>query len=132
MAKKEKDFHVVYLGETTFPIGFGAIQRMIMVSKALMDAGASVRVINRKGTFDPDKKVEVSVEGEFEGIQYIYTSGSIYRPKGFINRNWQKIVGGFREWSYLKKLKREGKVDVGIISCYSFTQVLLYRLYSKL
>ncbi len=132
MKKKEDEFHVVYLGETTFPIGFGAIQRLIMVSKALIDAGASVNVINRKGTFDPDKKVDVPIKGEFEGIPYIYTSGSIYRPKSFIVRNWQKIVGAFREWAYLKKLKQEGKVDVGIVSCYSFTQVLLYRIYSKL
>jgi hypothetical protein len=50
MKKKEQDFHVVYLGETTFPIGFGAIQRMIMVSKALLKAGAKVNVINRKGS----------------------------------------------------------------------------------
>ena len=103
-----------------------------MVSKALMDAGATVNVINRKGTFDPDKPVDISVSGDFEGIQYIYTSGTIYRPKGFFNRNWQKLMGGLREWRYLKQLKRNRKLDVGIISCYSFTQVLLYRIYSKL
>ena len=132
MTKIEDDFHVVYLGESGFPVGFGAIQRMIMVSKALMDAGASVNVINRKGTFDPDQPVDIPVSGDFEGIQYRYTSGTVYRPKGFFNRNWQKLIGGFREWNYLKTLKREGQLDVGIISCYSFTQVLLYRIYSKL
>ncbi|MFT4664472.1 MAG: glycosyltransferase involved in cell wall biosynthesis [Polaribacter sp.] len=132
MTKKEKDFHVVYLGETTFPIGFGAIQRMIMVSKALMKAGAKVNVINRKGSFNPDKPVDVSVKGNFEGIDYIYTSGTVYRPKGFLGRNWQKVVGAYKEWSYLKELKRNGKLDVGIISCYDFGQVLLYKIYSKL
>lgn len=133
MAKKEKDFHVVYLGETTFPIGFGAIQRMIMVSKALMKAGAKVNVISRKGSFDESKPpANVDVQGNFEGIDYIYTSGTIFRPKGFVSRNWQKIRGAYNEWSYLRKLKREGKLDAGIISCYDFTQVLLYRIYSKL
>lgn len=127
----KNDLQVVYLGESGFPIGFGGIQKMIMVSKALIEEGAQVTVINRKGSFDPNKPSDVQTEGVFEEIKYIYTSGSIYRPKGFIARNIQKIKGTFKEYQYLKQLKQQQQLDVAIISCYSFTQVLLYRLYAS-
>jgi len=96
--QKESDkFHVVYLGENGFPIGFGAIQKMILVSKSLIEEGAKVTVVNRKGSFAPDKPIDVSVEGKFEGINYVYTSGTIYRPSGFFARNIQKIKGSYKE-----------------------------------
>jgi len=127
----KKDFHVVYLGESGFPVGFGGIQKMIMVSKALIEEGATVTVVNRKGNFDPEQPTKVLQQGTFEGIKYIYTSGTIYRPKGFIARNFQKLKGTFAEFQYLKNLKKEGQLDAAIISCYSFVQVLLYRLYAS-
>lgn len=122
-------FHVVYLGENGFPVGFGSIQKLIMVSKSLINEGADVTVINRKGAFSSEKEVDISLQGNFEGIQYIYTSDSIYRPTGFFNRNLQKLKGSYREFQYLKKLSNENNLDAAIISCYSFIHVFLYRLY---
>lgn len=122
-------FHVVYLGESGFPVGFGAIQKLIMVSKALIHEGAEVTVINRKGRFDPDKVMDIPLKGNFEGINYIYTAGSVYRASGFFKRNFQKIKGAFNEYLYLRRLKSANQLDAGIISCYDLGAVLLYRLY---
>lgn len=127
--QKEK-LHVVYLGESGFPIGFGAIQKMIMVSKALIAEGAQVTVINRKGSFDPGHKVNIDIQGNFEGIDYLYTAGTIYRPKGFLKRNFLKIKGIYREFQHIRGLKKSNQLDAAIISCYHLGQVLLYRLYS--
>lgn len=130
--EKESDsFHVIYLGENGFPIGFGAIQKLIMVSKSLMKEGAKVTVINRKGTFTSPPPQKIPVKGKFEGINYLYTSGSIYRPKGFLARNFQKVKGIYREFQYLRQLKKAGDLDAAIISCYSFVHVFIYKLYSK-
>ncbi|MFT5165774.1 MAG: glycosyltransferase involved in cell wall biosynthesis [Saprospiraceae bacterium] len=126
---KTENFQVVYLGENGFPIGFGAIQKLIMVSKALIEEGADVTVINRKGNFDPDKPVNIALQGNFEGIDYVYTSRSIYRPKGFFKRNIQKVKGIYKEFQYLRKLRKNDQLDAGIISCYHLGQVTLYRLY---
>lgn len=125
-----KAFHVIYLGESGFPDGLGAIQKLIMVSKALISAGAEVTVINRKGSFNPDVPVDVPLEGEFEGIKYIYTSGTIYKPKSFFPRNIQKLRGIINEFFYLRKLKKENNLGAGIISCHHFGQTLLYRIYA--
>jgi glycosyltransferase involved in cell wall biosynthesis len=130
-ALSDPNFHVVYLGENGFPIGFGAIQKMILISKALIAEGAEVTVINRKGKFFPEEEIDVKTEGFYEGIHYIYTAGSIYRPKGFIARNFQKIKGSYREFQYLRRLKKAGKLNAAIISCYSFIHVLLYKFYAS-
>ena len=134
MSKKNKksDFHVVYLGESGFPKGLANIQKMILVSKALIKSGAKVTVINRKGKFDPDYPLDLPVQGIFEDIHYIYTAGTIYRPNSFLARSIQKLKGIFNEFQYLRKLKRSGDLDAGIISCYNLGQVILYRLYAKL
>ncbi len=131
-SKKTDPFHVVYLGESDFPYGFGAIQKLIMVSKSLIEEGATVTVINRKGSFDPDKPIDLALEGDFEGIHYIFTSGNIYKPKGFLKRNIFKLKGIIKEFQYLRKLKKEKKLDAAIISCYHLGQVILYRLYGYL
>lgn len=128
--KNSKKLHVVYLGETGFPFGLAAIQKMILISKALISEGTKVTVINRKGIFDPDKPIDLPLEGEFEGINYKYTSGTIYKPKGFLARNVQKLKGIIGEFNYIRTLRKNNNLDAGIISCYHFGQVFLYRLYS--
>ncbi|MCB0548848.1 MAG: glycosyltransferase [Phaeodactylibacter sp.] len=132
MKNQEKGgkFHVVYLGESGFPIGLAAIQKTILLGKALRTTGARMTVINRKGKFKPDQPVKVDVEGDYEGIHYVYTSGSVYKPKGFFNRNILKLKGIIGEYQYLRRLAKNGDLDAGIISCRDFIQVLLYRLYS--
>ena len=131
--KKAKDtdtLHVVYLGEVGFPYGLASIQKMILISKALISEGVKVTVINRKGAFDENKPLDLPLKGEFEGIHYKYTSGNIYKPSGFLKRNIQKLKGIIGEFNYLRKLKKNKELDAGIISCYHFGQVLLYRIYS--
>lgn len=127
-----KKLHVVYLGETGFPYGLAAIQKMILISKALISEGAKVTVINRKGIFDSTKPIDLPLEGEFEGIHYKYTSGTIYKPGSFIARNLQKLKGIIGEFNYIRTLRKNKELDAGIISCYHFGQVLLYRLYSMI
>jgi glycosyltransferase involved in cell wall biosynthesis len=130
--KNGKKLHVVYLGEVGFPFGLASIQKMILISKALISEGAKVTVLSRKGIYDPEKPLDLPLEGEFEGIHYKYTSGTIYKPKGFIKRNLQKLKGVIGEYSYLRKLRKNNELDAGIISCYHFGQVFLYRLYSMI
>ena len=105
--KDKKPFHVIYLGESGFPYGLAAIQKLIMISKALISVGAKVTVINRKGFFDPEKLVDIPLEGVVHGINYIYTSGTVYKPKSFFPRNIQKLRGIIKEFMFLRKLKKD-------------------------
>ncbi|MDB4443630.1 glycosyltransferase [Saprospiraceae bacterium] len=127
--KDKKPFHVIYLGESGFPYGLAAIQKLIMISKALISVGAKVTVINRKGFFDPEKLVDIPLEGVVHGINYIYTSGTVYKPKSFFPRNIQKLRGIIKEFMFLSKLKKNNNLGAAIISCHHFGQTLLYRIY---
>ena len=127
--KDKKPFHVIYLGESGFPYGLAAIQKLIMISKALISVGAKVTVINRKGFFDPEKLVDIPLEGVVHGINYIYTSGTVYKPKSFFPRNIQKLRGIIKEFMFLRKLKKNNNLVAAIISCHHFGQTLLYRIY---
>jgi len=132
MKSKNQSLHVVYLGESGFPIGLAAIQKMTLIGKSLIHAGAKVTVLNRKGKFEKDEKVDVPLEGEHEGIKFFYTSGTIHRPIGFWKRNWQKIKGKIAEYQRLKYYKKQGDDLIGIISTESFFQTLTYYLYAKI
>ena len=132
MNSRNKPLHVVYLGESGFPIGLAAIQKMTLIGKSLIHAGAKVTVLNRKGRFSPSEEVDVEIEGIHEGIKYIHTSGTIYRPKGIFKRTWLKIVGKINEYRHLKKLKKEGNPIAAIVSTESFFHTFSYYLYSRL
>ncbi len=124
-------YHVVYLGEAGFPIGLGAIQRMTMVSKGLISEGCEVTVICRKGVLRGSDDCNISVTGNFEGIDYVYTSNNVFRPKGFIKRNFVKLKGMAREFGYLYGLKKANHLTAAIISNHSAHHLLRYRIYAS-
>lgn len=130
--RKNHKFHVVFLGESGFPYGLASMNKMILVSKALINADVKVTVINRKGKLNPDENTTLDKEGVFQDIHYIYTSGDVYRPQGFLKRNLTKIKGKYGEFRYLQKLKRNNDLDAGIIFSLSFFHTLSYRIFSLL
>ncbi len=126
------NFHVAHLGTSGFPYGFGAMQRIILLCKGLQEAGAEVLVINRKGRHKKESGYDLQLKGEFEDIQYIYTSKLPYKPAGFFERSWQKVIGFWQERKLLWQLKRAGKLDA--ISLYltgEFHYLLYYSLLAK-
>jgi hypothetical protein len=73
--------HIVFLGEAGFPLGLGAVQRMSLVAKALLYDGYKVTVICRKGVWKKNGQIHYGEKGNFEGIDYVYTSKGVFRPK---------------------------------------------------
>ncbi|MCK5704633.1 MAG: hypothetical protein KAI29_25950 [Cyclobacteriaceae bacterium] len=124
-----KNLHVVWLGESGFPYGLAAIQNMIVLGDALIKAGVEFTVINRKGVFRPGQHPSLKVKGKFEGIQYVYVSGSTHRPDNFFIRNFNKIKGKINEYLYLRKLRKENNLQIAIVSNRNFLQSMLYRIY---
>lgn len=126
-----KKLHIAFLGENGFPRGLGAIQRMLLMARSLHYAGAEVEVICRKGIWKQDSEPEMAAQGKYQEITYRYTSGDVYRPKGFIRRNVKKIKGLFSEYSYLKSLRKKNKLDAAIVSSMNGFHLLRYLLYSR-
>lgn len=130
--KEHTQEHIVFLGENGFPKGLAAIQRMTLMAKALIHEEYKATVICRKGVWDPEQKQNFEIEGKYEGIDYRYTSKSIFKPKGFINRNIQKLKGLRGEYKYLKYLKRHERLDGAIVSNMSAVHLLRYLIYSAI
>ncbi|MCB0687112.1 MAG: glycosyltransferase [Saprospiraceae bacterium] len=124
--------HIVYLGETGFPYGLAPIQRQILISLGLVDAGVQVLVISNKGVFPADGSIQLSPRGSYRGIEYIYTSGETHRRPQFWLRNWLKIKGFIKELTLLVHLKRTGKIDAAIVASMRFQSIFYYFLISRL
>jgi glycosyltransferase involved in cell wall biosynthesis len=120
-------YNVLYLGYSGFPYGLAEVQKLILVSKTLIAAGAEVTIVNRRGVHQPGTHPGLQSEGTFEGIKYIYTSGSPFREVGFIKRNLKKLSEKFAEFKCLRRLNNENKIDAAIISSMNFFDVLFYR-----
>jgi glycosyltransferase involved in cell wall biosynthesis len=128
--KKEK-VNIVYLGELGFPYGFAGVQRALLISKGLRNAGANVTVISRKGIYDPKNNPNLKSGGEFEGIKFVFTSRTPYRPNKFMTRNFFKLKGLINEIIYFYKLNTNF-IDSALLSTRQFSLLIYYRLISKI
>lgn len=123
--------HIVYLGETGFPYGLAPIQRQILISLGLVEAGAHVLVVSNKGVFNPSKVIDLNPSGTYRGIDYEYSSGEIYRRSEFWTRNLLKIRGIIKEFGLLIKLKKMQKIDAAIVATMRFQSIFYYFLLSR-
>ena len=97
---------VVYLGYHAFPYGLAEAQKIILTSKSLLIAGNDVTVMCRNGYHDKVGRPELKAHDFYEGIEYIYASGSAHRNKSFFKRRLLKIKGVINEALLLMKRKR--------------------------
>lgn len=124
--------HIVFLGESGFPLGLATIQRLTLMARAFISQGSKSTVICRKGVHDNSSKVNFPTQGNYEGVDYLYTSKSIFKPKGFLKRNMQKVKGVLGEYSALKTLKSTTGIDVIIISEMKVVHILRYWVFSRI
>lgn len=124
--------HIVHLGTNGFPQGMAAIERIRLLSLALLDSACSVRVISHKGLLSPSQADLFPPHGQFQGIDYDFVNDSIVRPEGFIKRNLAKLSGRWQEWRFLRSLKRKKQVDAVILSSMDLSSLLYYRLICSL
>ncbi|WP_276168410.1 glycosyltransferase [Zobellia alginiliquefaciens] len=124
--------HVVFLGEARFPYGLASVQRMTLMAKALLHENIKVTIICRKGSWNQGEHPDFKYEGTYEGINYIYTSKEVHKPKGFIKRNVQKIRGIYGEYQYLRNLKKNGGISMGVLSNRKLIHVFRYVFFSYL
>ncbi len=123
--------NVLYFEGWGFPYGLAAIQKMRLISRSLVGAGAKVTVISNRAVHRRGSVRDFPPEGTFEGIDYVYTTGSIYRPDSPIPRNLMKIKGVLTELLLLFNLARRGRIDGAILGSLSFWWVLYYACLSR-
>ena len=122
--------HIIFLGETRFPYGLASVQRTILMSKALISAGANVTVICRKGVWRENEHPDINYKGKYEGINYLYSSKTTVKPNGFLKRNLTKLKGIYGEYQFIKKLKKNKELSLAIVSERNNIHILRYYMYS--
>lgn len=129
----EKNKTILYLGENGFPFRMASVNRQKYIARGLAEQGLKVVILCRKGVHNEnDKRLKnIEAKGIFEGIHYEYCSGTIYRPHGFLNRNFQKVSGFFKEFLSIIKFLRKENVESFLITSFSFSQLVYYKLLAK-
>jgi glycosyltransferase involved in cell wall biosynthesis len=122
---------IVFLGYHSFPYGLAEVQKIILISKSLIVAGNDVTVVCKNGYHNQSERPDVKAQGVYEGIDYVYVSGSCFRNSGFINRRLYKLKGTINQVSFLRKRRKEKRLDYAILSTRSFSTVLYYSILSK-
>lgn len=123
--------YVFFLGSSGFPYGLAEVQKIILISKALVLKGNHVTILCRKGVHNSSDHADLEVQGNFQSIQYIYASGEQFRNNSLIKRNFLKIKGLFNEFLILKERCKRKQLDFAILSTESFTAIIYYILLSK-
>ena len=90
---------MLFLGSNGFPFGMAAIQRQLQIAKAMKNDHSRVLVVNRKGVHSKSviQHEKIKTAGTFEGIEYVYSSGTPRYPNNFMVRNVLKIIGNLGE-----------------------------------
>jgi glycosyltransferase involved in cell wall biosynthesis len=124
--------YIVFLGCPGFPHGLAEIQKIILISKCLVLTGNHVTVIGNKGSHYEANHPDLKAHGNYENIEYIYTSGNPFRSNSFVKRNLSKVKGAINEVLLLKRRKNNNKLTYAVLSTQSFYAVVFYSLLAKL
>lgn len=120
MKVEGKQMHIAFLlNSFGFPHGKAATERVRLIGKALVEHDARVTVLCTRNTERHKEAINKISKGIYEGIKYIYTSGSTSRPDSFIGRRIVDIRGLFSGLKWI--LSQRGKEKVDII--YNFTTI---------
>ena len=121
---------ILSVGHMEFPLGQAQVQRQLLMAKAITLGGRDVTVLCRYGIYNQSD--DLSHEGIFEGIHYIYCSGTTVRSKSILKRNFLKFKGLFNEFRYYKKYNRSNQLEGVIVSTNRFYNILYYFFLGKI
>jgi glycosyltransferase involved in cell wall biosynthesis len=94
-----------------FPEGNAASIRARLVTRALVEAGAFVRVFcTRYGDIPPDIE-NTRVRGTYEGVEFRYTNGRTTRSSSFISRRVVEVRGLASALAGIASMRRAGELD---------------------
>ncbi len=120
--------YIVHLGFSGFPVGNAAVQRVRFTFKAVQQAGFTPLIINKQSAH---KKVDYNKHvNRFDGLIFIDTSPVLTSPGSFFKRNLNKGWGMVGEIKLL--FTRRKRINAAIFYSSSFSELLYYRLLSKL
>jgi glycosyltransferase involved in cell wall biosynthesis len=125
---------VLYLGLDGFPVRDAGIQRQLQICKALTADNTRVFVICRKGVHSEERIANENIQrsGTYEGIEYVYASGTPKYNENFIIRNCLKLYGGLVEFFLILSNKFINHVEFAIVKTDDLLELKYYFFLSRL
>ena len=125
---------VVYVGCSGFPIGMAQIQRQLNIAKALELAGYHVTVCSRKGVHSKtnNQTKGISAKGVFQGIRYVYSSGTPFYNSSFLKRNILKVKGTLGELFHIVGRRINGNAKFLLVNTISLADLSFYYWLTRL
>lgn len=117
--------NILFVGISGFPFGLAAVEKQKIIAKGLVENGNSVKVICTDGEHAEKK---VSRKGNFEGIEYYYTSTFTYRKNNILLRRLNRYLGAILEPFILLF----SKSDVIVALSRNYFLMCEYKLISKI
>lgn len=123
--------HIVYLGCSNFPYGYAETQKILLISKSLVLTDNTVTVLSTKGVYSRNEHPNLGKSIDYDGIQVEYLTGP-YRKDRFLKRNFLKLVGRYKEISWLRKKSKTGELNFAILSTHNTLEIIYYNVLGRL
>ncbi len=111
---REDGLKIVIFACVDFPVGPATTSRVRLLSKVLQGAGHDVSL----AIFNANTKTPIpenrSSHGIHSAVEYTYLSGNTVRPTRFFNAVADSLMGTVQSFSYLRKKRKSGAVDVAL------------------
>lgn len=99
-----------------FPEGYASTIRARLFAKALVEAGAYVRVFCTRHSDRLPSVVNTETSGSYQGIEFTYTTGDTTRASSFVQRRVSDGRGLTSALCGILRLRRAGELDVVYLS----------------
>ena len=107
-----RPLHIVFLaGWLSFPHGMAATNRVRLLARALVEAGAQAHVICMQASDRPPTIENRETRGQWHGVTFEYTCGTTSRHSSFLMRRLIEVRGWTVGALRLVQLRRAGRLD---------------------
>ncbi len=96
-------------------------QRVRLIAKSIMKAGADVKVLCITAVDQKNDLLNKKPSGNFDGIQFEYTTGKTFKADGFFERRWVEFNGVVIALWRIWKLWKNGHQNIRLF-LYAFSQ----------
>lgn len=121
----------IHIGMSGFPFGSAAVSKCIAVYSSIRPFGIDVLAINCRPKHAKGSGSWPELQGQVEGVKYVYTTPRSYKSESFFRRRYDNLVGQIGEFFLIVKLGLKGKIQVAFFyPDGSFMALVYYRLLS--
>jgi glycosyltransferase involved in cell wall biosynthesis len=123
---------VYIVTRSAFPIGFASTNRILSYARGFVFNKIETKILCLRPTEKTDSVINTDQEGIYNGIPYVYTSGTTIKSSNTFVKILQHILGLINAFSRIKKDNSNSKIDAIILYERSLVLSLFFFVVTKL